>query len=59
MNLKIILINLKEILDNTNIFIDDYNSIYENDIINNYKSFYINQLNYIREFKVFQTNENI
>ena len=54
--MKIILINLKEILDNTNIFIDDYNSIYENDIINNYKSFYINQLNYILEFKVFQTN---
>ena len=29
---------------------NDYNSIYENDMINNYKKYYINQLNYIGEF---------
>ena len=29
---------------------NDYNSIYENDMINNYKIYYINQLNYIGEF---------
>ncbi len=36
-----------------NTLIDD---IYENDIINNYKIHYINQLNHTGEFKVFQTN---
>ena len=29
---------------------NNYNSIYENDMINNYKIYYINQLNYIGEF---------
>ena len=33
-----------------NTLINDYNSIYENDIINNYKIYYINQLNYLGEF---------
>ena len=33
-----------------NTLINDYNSIYENDMINNYKIYYINQLNYIGEF---------
>ena len=31
------------------ILLDNYNSIYENDI-NNYKIYYITQLNYIGEF---------
>ena len=30
--------------------INDYNSIYENDINNNYKIYYIKQLNYIGDF---------
>ena len=32
------------------ILLDDYNSIYENDVSNNYKIYYIKQLNYIGEF---------
>ena len=35
---------------NMNTLKNYYNSIYENDIINNYKKYYINQLNYIGEF---------
>ena len=42
--------DIKNYFEKMNTLINDYNSIYENDMINNYKIYYINQLNYIGEF---------
>ena len=42
--------DIENYFDEMNTLKNNYNSIYENDMINNYKIYYINQLNYIGEF---------